>query len=75
MKKTVMIEVPEWVDEEEVRFWVAECVGRKMVKKLVLEALSDKVDLTREERELFDKAREFAWRDILEMYKRKGFIR
>lgn len=46
-----------------------------MVGKLVLEFLSDKVELTKEERQLFDRARELAWKDILEMYKRKCFIR
>ena len=54
-EKTITIEVPKWIDEEEVRFWIAECIGRKMVRKLVLEALSENVDLTREEGELFEK--------------------
>jgi len=74
-EKTITIEVPKWIDEEEIRFWIAEFIGRKMVKKLILEALSEKADLTKEERKLFEKARKHAWKDIQELYKRKGIIK
>ena len=74
-EKTITIEVPKWIDEEEIKFWIAEFIGRKMVKKLVLEALSEKADLTKEEKKLFEKARKLAWKDIQELYKRKGIIK
>jgi len=34
MKKTVTVVVPEWVGEEEVRLWIVEGMGRKLVKRL-----------------------------------------
>ena len=72
--KVIPIEVPEWVSEEEVRLWVAEGAGRKFVKKLVLEKLSEGLELTEDERKLFEVAREKAWKKILECNKWQGEI-
>ena len=66
MGKTITIEVPDWVGEEEVRLWVVEGIGRKMAKKIILDALAEGLELTEEEKKLFDIARERAWRKTLE---------
>jgi len=74
MKKTVTVVVPEWVSEEEVRLWIVEGMGRKLVRRLVLEGLSEEFPLSEREIELFEEARERAWRKILKMYAEKGVI-
>ncbi len=74
MGKNITVNVPHWVSEEEVRLWVAEGIGRKMAKKIILDALAEGLELTEEEKRLFDIARERAWRKTLERYRREGLV-
>ncbi len=74
MGKTITIEVPDWVSEEEVRLWVAESIGRKLTRKIILEELSEELKLSDEEKRLFEKAREKAWKKTLERYREKGIV-
>ncbi len=73
MGKIITIEVPDWVGEEEVRLWVAEGIGRKLARKMVLLELSEELELTEEER-LFEGAREKAWEKVLERYRVEGIV-
>ena len=75
MGKTVTIKVPDWVSEEEVRLWIVEGIGRKMARKIVLKELAKELELTEEERRLFEEARERAWRKILEKYRERKLVK
>ncbi|WP_456328100.1 hypothetical protein [Archaeoglobus sp.] len=71
----VVIEVPEGIDEEKIKFWIAEGMSRELFKKIVLNALKSGIDLNFEDAiKKFEETREDAWREIKEKYAKKGLI-
>ena len=42
----IVIEVPEWVDEEKVKLWIAEGMGRELFKKAALDALNSGINVS-----------------------------
>jgi hypothetical protein len=71
----VMIEVPEGINEEKIKFWIAEGMSRELFKKIVLDALKSGIKLNFEKaiRE-FEETRKDAWKEIKEKYIKKGLI-
>jgi hypothetical protein len=71
----VVIEVPEGINEEKIKFWIAEGMSRELFKKIVLDALKSGVELNFEKaiRE-FEETRKDAWKEIKEKYIKKGLI-
>jgi len=73
--RKVVIEVPEGIDEERIKFWIAEGMSRELFKKIVLDALRSGIELNFEEAlKKFEETREEAWKEIKEKYIRKGLI-
>ncbi len=72
----IVIEVPEGIDEEKIKFWIAEGMSRELFKKIVLDALKSGVELNLEKaiRE-FEETRKEAWKEIKERYIKKGLIK
>jgi hypothetical protein len=72
----IVIEVPEGIDEEKIKFWIAEGMSRELFKKIVLDALKSGVELNLEKaiRE-FEETRKEAWKEIKEIYTKKGLIK
>jgi len=71
----VEIEIPEGVDEEKIKFWIAEGMGKEFFKKIVLNVLKSGIELDFEEAiKKFEESREEAWKDIKEKYSKKGLI-
>jgi len=71
----VVIEVPEGINEEKIKFWIAEGMSRELFKKIVLDALKSGIKLNFEKaiRE-FEETRKDAWKEIKEKYIKKGLI-
>lgn len=71
----VVVEIPEGIDEEKIKFWIAEGMGRELFKKIVLDALKSGIELNFEEAlKKFEETREEAWKEIKERYIEKGLI-
>ncbi len=71
----IVIEVPEGIDEEKIKFWIAEGMSRELLKKIVLDALKSGIALSFEDAiSKFEETREEAWKEIKEKYARKGLI-
>ncbi len=71
----VVIEVPEGVDEEKIKFWIAEGISKELLKRIVLDALKSGVEINFEEAlEKFEEARKEAWEEIREKYVKKRLI-
>ena len=65
----VVVEIPEGIDEEKIKFWIAEGMGRELFKKIVLDALKSGIELNFEEAlKKFEETREEAWKEIKERY-------
>lgn len=75
MPRVVKIVVPDEVKESEVAQWVAEGLSRRLLRKLVIESLSEgmKVDLERALEE-FERTRDEVWRRVEKEYREKGLI-
>lgn len=72
----VTIEVPEGIDEEKIKFWIAEGMSRELFKKIVLDALKSGIELNFEEAlKKFEETREETWKEIKERYIKKGLIK
>ncbi len=67
----VVIDLPEGVDEEKIKVWIAEGMSRELFKKIVLNALKSGIELNFEEAL---KKFEEAWEKIKEKYIKKGLI-
>ena len=71
----VKIEIPEGIDEEKIKFWIAEGMSKELFKKIVLDVLKSGIELDFEEAiKKFEETREEAWEDIKEKYSKKGLI-
>ena len=71
----VVVEVPEGIDEEKIKFWIAEGMSKELFKKIVLDALKSGIKLNLEEAiKKFEETREEAWKEIKEKYVKKGLI-
>ena len=71
----VEIEIPEGVDEEKIKFWIAEGMGKEFFKKIVLNVLKSGIELDFEEAiKKFEETREEAWKEIRKKYSKKGLI-
>ena len=71
----IVIEVPEGIDEEKIKFWIAEGMSRELFRKIVLDALRSEIELNFEEAlKKFEETREEAWKEIKEKYIKKGLI-
>ncbi len=75
LPRIVKIVVPDEVKEPEVVRWVAEGLSRRVFRKLVVESLSEgiEVDLERALEE-FERTRNEVWRKIEKEYRKKGLI-
>ena len=75
MPKVVKIVVPDEVRESEVLQWVAEGLSKRLLRKLVIETLSEglEVDLERALEE-FERTRDDVWKKVEEEYREKGLI-
>ena len=71
----IVIEVPEGIDEEKIKFWIAEGMSRELFRKIVLDALRSGIELNFEEAlKKFEETREEAWKEIKEKYIKIGLI-
>ncbi len=71
----VVIEIPEGIDEEKIKLWIAEGMSRELFKKIALDALKSGIRLNLEEAiKKFEETREEAWKEIKEKYAKKGLI-
>jgi len=71
----VVIEIPEGIDEEKIKLWIAEGMSRELFKKIALDALKSGIKLNLEEAiKKFEETREEAWKEIKEKYAKKGLI-
>ena len=75
LPRIVKIVVPDEVKEPEVARWVAEGLSRRVFRKLVIESLSEgiEVDLERALEE-FERTRDEVWKKIEKEYRKKGLI-
>ena len=72
----IVIEVPEGIDEEKIKFWIAEGMSRELFKKIVLDVLKSGVELNLEKAIIeFEETRKEAWKEIKEIYTKKGLIK
>lgn len=69
--KVITLKVPEWVSPEEAELWIAEGIGKKISRMLILEALSEGLQLEENE---FEKTREEVWSEIKRKYIEMGLI-
>jgi len=69
--KAITLKVPEWVSPEEAELWIAEGIGRKLSRMIILEGLSDELGLDEKE---FEKTREEVWAKIKQKYREMGLI-
>jgi len=65
------VRVPKWVSPEEAELWIAEGLGRKLSKKLVLEALADGLSI---EEVSFEETRDEVWNEVKRKYEKMGLI-
>ncbi len=71
----VVIDLPEGVDEEKIKVWIAEGMSRELFKKIVLDALKSGIELNFEEAlKKFEETRKETWEEIKEKYIKKGLI-
>ena len=71
----VVVEVPKGIDEEKIKFWIAEGMSRELFKKIILDALKSGIKLNLDEAiKKFEETREEAWKEIKEKYAKKGLI-
>jgi len=71
----VKIEIPEGIDEEKIKFWIAEGMSKELFKKIVFDVLKSGIELDFEEAiKKFEESREEAWKEIREKYAKKGLI-
>ena len=71
----VKIEIPEGIDEDKIKFWIAEGMSKELFKKIVLDVLKSGIELDFEEAiKKFEESREEAWKEIREKYAKKGLI-
>jgi len=75
LPRIVKIIIPDEVNETEVARWIAEGLSRKVLRKLLVESLSEgiNVDLEKALKE-FEKTRDEVWRRIEKEYREKGLI-
>ena len=75
MPRIVKITVPDEVKEAEVARWIAEGLSRKVFRKLLVESLSEgiNVDLEKALNE-FERTRYEVWRRIEKEYRERGLI-
>lgn len=67
----VTIEVPEGIDKEKIKFWIAEGMSRELFKKIVLDALKSGIELNFEDLKKFEET----WKEIKKRYIKKGLIK
>jgi len=71
----VEIEVPEGIEEEKIKFWIAEGMSKELFKKIVLDVLKSGIKLDFEKAiKKFEESREEAWKEIRKRYIKKGLI-
>jgi len=71
----VVVEIPEGIDEEKIKFWIAEGMSRELFKKIVLDALKSGIELNFEEAlKEFEETRKDAWKEVKKRYVKKGLI-
>ncbi len=71
----VVVEVPERIDEEKIKFWIAEGMSRELFKKMVLDVLKSGIELNLEEAiKKFEETREVAWKETKDKYAKKRLI-
>ncbi|MFA4647540.1 hypothetical protein P8X24_09885 [Pyrococcus kukulkanii] len=69
--KTINVKVPDWVSEQEAQLWIAEGLGRKISRRIVLEALAKGIPL---DEKPFEETREEVWSEIKRKYIEMGLI-
>ncbi|BAF34735.1 hypothetical protein APE_0472a [Aeropyrum pernix K1] len=75
MPRVVKIVVPDEVKESDVAQWVAEGLSKRLLRKLVVESLSEGIDVNLEKAlEEFEKTRDEVWRKVEKEYREKGLI-
>ena len=75
MPRIVKIVVPDEVNDSEVARWVAEGLSRRVLRDLIIESLSEGIEVDVEKAILeFEKTREETWKRIEKEYREKGLI-
>ncbi|ASJ12367.1 hypothetical protein A3L14_05435 [Thermococcus thioreducens] len=69
--KVINVEVPDWVTPEEAKLWIAEGLGRKISRRIILEALAEDIPL---DEKSFENTREEVWSEIKRKYLEMGLI-
>lgn len=69
--KVINVKVPDWVTPEEAELWIAEGLGRRISRKIILEALAEGVPI---DEKSFEKTREEVWIEIKRKYIEMGLI-
>ncbi|AHL22522.1 MULTISPECIES: hypothetical protein [Thermococcus] len=69
--KVISVKVPEWVSEQEAELWIAEGLGKKISRKIVLEALAEGIPL---DKKFFEETREEVWAEVKHKYIKMGLI-
>ncbi|MEB3787282.1 MAG: hypothetical protein GSR78_00840 [Desulfurococcales archaeon] len=69
------ITVPDEVKDSEVARWVAEGLSRRVLRDLIIEYLSEGIDVDVEKAVLeFEKTREEVWMRVGKEYREKGLV-
>ena len=75
LPRIVKIIVPDEVKDPEVARWIAEGLSRRVFRKLVIESLSEGIEVDLEKvLEEFERTRDKVWRKIEKEYREKGLI-
>ena len=75
MPRVVKITVPDEVKDSEVARWVAEGLSRRVLRDLIIEYLSEGIDVDVEKAVLeFEKTREEVWMRVGKEYREKGLV-
>ena len=75
MPRIVKVVVPDEVRESEIARWVAEGLSRKIFRKIIVEFLSEGVEINFERAlEEFERTRDEVWKKIEKEYRERGLI-
>jgi len=75
LPRVVKVIVPDEVKESEIARWIAEGLSRKIFRDIVIESLSEGVEVDFERAlEEFERTRDDVWKKIEREYMEKGLI-